>query len=223
MHYLAKAFLLIISMAMMCHAQVAESLQDLLAKLEDESFKVREQATLDLVAYDISIKELGRLIKVTKGPESKSRLRTVITAKIEATGWVKMANDEVPKRAKPSGHEIDGRKQFLYLVKTTHDGGDYIGKYRTDGLAHFPVGEKEQIINDFHVWVGKGKWQAWEKGCKNMVPMGKTKDGKWIYAARGKMKNGLHLGMLIEAESKARISWGGSVTKLEKFEVLVME
>ena len=214
------------SMMVICHAQVAGSLQDLLAKLENESFKVREQATKDLVGFDISIAELARLIDETKNPEIKSRLGSVINGKIETTGWVKMANEEIPKRAKPSGKETDGPREYLlYLVKATVDGDDYLGKFRPkpDGLAHFPVGEKEQIINETHIWVGKGKWQAWEKGLKKIIPMGKTKEGKLIYAARGKIRNGEHIGMLVDTETKARISWGGSVTRLEKFDGLVRE
>lgn len=207
----------------MCQAQVGGSLQDLLAKLEDESFEVREQASKDLVDFDISINELRRLIGETKNPESKSRLSSVITAKIEATGWVKMANDEIPKRAKPCGAELIGGNELLYLVKTTFEGADYIGKYRADGLAHFPMGEKEQIVNDFYVWVGKGNWLDWDKENTKMIEMGTTKEGKRIYAARAKMNGGLHMGMLVEGETMARISWGGSVTMLRDFEVLTME
>lgn len=214
---------LIMCMVVMCQAEVGGSLQDLLAKLEDESFKVREQASQDLEHFDISIDELRRLIGETKNPESKSRLRSVITAKIGATGWVKMANDEIPKRAKPCGAELIGGNELLYLVKKTYEGGDYIGKYRTDGLAHFPVGEKEMIVTDFYVWVGKGNWIDWEKGKTKMIEMGMTKEGKRIYAARAKMNGGLHVGMLVEGETKARISWGGSVTILRDFEVLTKE
>lgn len=204
----------------MCQAQVAGGLKELLPKLEDESFKVREKATRGLAAYDISMKELEILLKETKSPETKSRLETIIMAKIEAIGWVKMANEEIPKRAKASGAEIIGQNDALYLVRTTHDGGDYLGKYRNDGLAHFPIGEQELIIDNYLVWIGKGKWLAWEKESKKMIPMGKTKEGKLIYAARGEIEGGLHIGMLIEGETKARISWGGGVKHLEKFEVL---
>ncbi len=63
MFYPAKVLLLLLGIVMLCNAQVADNLKGLLAKLEDESFDVREKASQDLVAYDISIKELAELIK----------------------------------------------------------------------------------------------------------------------------------------------------------------
>jgi hypothetical protein len=213
-------------MGTFCHAIEADELKGLLAKLEDEDFNKREKASKDLVASDVSIIELQNLIKENRSPEIKSRLRNVVEAKIEASGWVRIKNGEIPENAKACGKETWGAREYLlYLVKTSLDGNDYIGKYRhePDSLAHFPIGEKEEIVDEIQIWIGKGKWQTWEKGLKSKIPMGMSKNGKRIYAVRGNINNGTHIGMLIEGESEARISWRGSVTRLEKFEVLVME
>ncbi|MCE2959545.1 MAG: DM9 repeat-containing protein [Akkermansiaceae bacterium] len=195
----------------------------LLEALESDSFRVREKATKDLIDSKLTIAQVEQLIAAAEGPETRHRLGLVLLGKYELIGWVKIPLEDIPKRAKPCGTELPENKS-LYLVKAQHEGSDVIGKYLTEWPGgNFPVGEVEVMINDFQVWIGKGVWRKWDVKSAKKIPMGKTKEGKSIYAVRAEHQNGTHPGTMVEGETKARISWGGSVVHLENFEILESE
>lgn len=197
--------------------------QALLKALEDNSFQVREKATKDLIDSKLTIPEIEKWVDAAEGPETRHRLQLVLLGKYERIGWVKLERDEIPKRAKPAGIELPERND-LYVVKAQHDGGDVIGKYllKWDG-GNFPVGESELMKNDFQVWIGKGVWRKWDPASDKKIPMGRSKEGKPVYAVRAEYENGTHPGMLIAGETEARISWGGGVVRLKDFEILETE
>ncbi len=202
------------------HAQELDP--ETLKTLNDDSFKVREEATKKLITSDVSIQALQQALTQTEEPEIKLRLNLAIQGKIEATGWVVLTKEEIVKRATPCGHEL--KVKTLYLARTNHDGSDYIGKYMTDWEgANFPVGENELHLPDFQIWIGKGTWKKWTPDSKNLIPMGTTKEGKTIFAVRAEWENGSHPGTLIQGETKARIPWGGKVILLDNFEALQIE
>lgn len=194
----------------------------MLEALESDSFQVREKATKELIESDTSIETLAKVIDQTEEPETKYRLNLAIQGKIEATGWIKLSDEEILKRGKHSGIENTGK--IIYLVKTNHEGSDVIGKYliEWDG-GNFPIGEAEIMLPNFQVWIGEGTWKKWDPKSKNMIPMGRTNGAKNIYAVRAQHENGTHPGTLIEGETKARISWGGKVILLDEFEILESE
>jgi hypothetical protein len=193
-----------------------------LKALNDDSFQVREEATKKLVQADVSIDEIQRLAAEAEEPEVKHRLNLVVQGKMERIGWVDVKNQEAVKRAVVCGKEADGKD--LYLARTRHDDGDVIGKYMPEwGGGNFPTGETESLIPECQIWIGKGVWKKWNKDSQKPIPMGKTKEGKLIYAVRANFNGGIHPGTLIQGETEARISWGGNVNLLKEFEILETE
>lgn len=191
--------------------------------LESESFQVREKATKDLINSKLTIPQVEQLMADAEEPETRHRLGLVIVGKYKLIGWVKLAREEIAERAIPSGNVLP-ENTTIYLAKAHHEGDDVIGKYLTewDG-GNFPIGEKEVIINDFQVWIGNGVWRKWDVKSVKKISMGKTKEGKVIYAVRAEYRNGIHPGTLVEGETKARIPWGGGVVRVENFEILESE
>jgi hypothetical protein len=193
-----------------------------LKTLNDDSFQNREEATKKLIAADISIETIQKLISQADEPEVRHRLNLVIQGKMEIIGWAVLTNEEMIKRAKPCGKERDGRN--LYLARIHHNGEDVIGKYNFEWVGgNFPVGQSELQLPNFQVWIGKGTWEKWDTASSKMIPMGRKKDGRIIYAARATLNGGVHPGTLIAGETKARISWGGEVVFSDIFEVLEMD
>ena len=172
---LVRITILLLTALMGTHVVATEILDGLLERLEDDSFAVREKATKDLVAHDISIDEVQRLLKETKLPETRQRLAEVINGKLKVAGWIEFTSRKDLDGAVPCGKEANGGK--LYLVKINRQGGDLIGKYLTDWGkgANFAVGDKEMLLEGFSVWIGEGQWKPWKKGMKNMSPMLKIK------------------------------------------------
>ncbi len=193
-----------------------------LKALNDDSFKIREAATKKLIESDLSIEAIQNLISKYDEPEVIHRLNLVIQGKMEIIGWAVLTREELIKRAKPCGNEQDGK--LLYLVRIHHNGDDVIGKYMIDWQGgNFPIDQTEVNLPGYQTWIGKGTWRKWSKDTKKIIPMGKTKDGKFVYAARANHNDGVHPGTLIAGENKARISWGGEVNLFEDFEVLETE
>lgn len=195
----------------------------LLESLESDSFQVRERATKDLIDFKLTIPQIEQFMADAEGAETRHRLGLALLGKYELIGWVKIPLEDIPKRAKSCGTELPENKS-VYLLKAQHEGSDVIRKYLTEWPGgNFPVGEVEVMINDFQVWIGKGVWRKWDMKSGKKIPMGKTKEGKSIYAVRAGYQKGTHPGTMVEGETKARISWGGSVVHLENFEILESE
>ncbi len=204
-------------------AWAEEDVAELLRKLEDESFHVREQATKDLIAHPVTLQEVERMVAEAQQPETQARLRQVMDGKWRRAGWVKLTDKKLPAGAVPCGMETGGG-QPLYLARAKRDGGTVIGKYLTSWSGgNFPVGEQEVMIDSCEIWIGIGTWKPAAEGAKTMIGMGKTRDGHVVYAARAKMNDGMHPGMWIEGEKEARISWGGKVNRFKDFEVLTAD
>jgi Protein of unknown function (DUF3421) len=193
----------------------ADEIDDLVAKLSDESFEIRESATRDLMRPGIDRERLKKLAAATPDPEIRMRLAGILG--VTGNLWIKLDKAAIAK-LNPTGGE---NGQHLYLARTEKDGATIIGKYMTEWEgANFPIGETEVMINEFTLWTGKGAWKPWHPGLRNIIAMGKTMDGKTVYACRAKFGPGTHQGTFIEGEEKARIPWGGIVHRLENFEVL---
>lgn len=199
-------------------AAQADEIDDLVAKLGDESYAVRVQATQELIERNADAKRLEQLAMATDDPEVRHRLIGILG--FAGDHWAKLTRAEIAK-LKPCGKE---NGQGLYLAMATHDGSTIIGKYSLEWQgANFPIGEKEVHLREFSIWTGGGTWKPWQPGMARMLVMGRTREGKAVHAVRAKMMGGLHPGTLIEGEDKARIPWGEDVHRLAEFEVLTAE
>jgi hypothetical protein len=196
----------------------ADEIDDLVAKLGDESYAVRVEATQELIRRNVDARRLDQLAAATTDPEVRHRLMGILG--FAGEHWAKLTRQEIMK-LKPHGKE---NGQGLYLALATHDGSTVVGKYSLEwNGANFPIGDKEVHLLDFTIWTGGGIWKPWQPGMARMLVMGRTRDGKAVHAVRAKHMGGLHPGTLIEGEDKARIPWGENVHRLAEFEVLTAE
>jgi len=196
-------------------ASRADGIDDLVARLGDESYEIRVEATRELIRRDVDRGRLENLLAASTDPEIRKRLEGVIG--LSGNLWAKLNRDEI-RKLQPTASE--GGKS-LYLARAEVDGSTIIGKYMPewDG-ANFPIGEEEVMVMNFTLWTGKGTWKSWHPGLQDMIAMGETSEGKTVYAVRAKFANGTHQGTFIEGEDKARIPWGGGVHLLGEFEAL---
>lgn len=218
LHHLPERIALCAAISCLVTSARADEIDDWVAKLGDDSYPVRVAATEALFRRNVDPKRLEQLAAAATDPEIRHRLLGILGTAGEH--WVRLTREQIVK-LKPHGKE---NGQGLYLALATHEGATYIGKYSLEWQgANFPIGDKEVHLRDFKLWSGGGAWQPWQPGIARMLVMGRTRDGKAVYAVRAQLMGGLHPGMLIEGEDKARIPFGENVHFLEEFEVLTAD
>lgn len=133
--------------------------------------------------------------------------------------WERVHRSVTPSGAFRGGNEADGSP--LYIARTHHEGGIHIGKARQNAAEAFiPYGGAEIIVDNYEVYVGKGKWRPSKQKPKGAVVGGKESDGSPLYIARAYIGGGWHIGKARENATEAFIPYGGREEIASDFEVL---
>ncbi len=179
------------------------------------SYRERKAALEEMVKLNIDISIIQKRLKNETDPELRLALTTLVDRKVV---WSKV-NDNRWEKYPIAGMNDDGKP--LYLVKAEVDGEIVIGKLWKGSIGHFPHNGKEVLIKDFKIWHNPAEWRPWNKDLKGMKVLGLNKAGKNIYAARGKLQQGIHIGIYVEGSDQAIIPWGGNTHSVKDFEVMV--
>ena len=193
--------------------------QDCIDKVRSDDFATRKKAMSELLKLKLIEADLRAWAAKQKSPEAKGRRIAIANESRSGTGCVPLAKASF-NGLKHAGRESDG--SLLYLVKAEHEGKHFIGKFNPKWqLAHIPVYDKEILPTreKTYVYTGSGDWKK-KAPVKEWLSLGKTKDGKNIYAARANFNGGIHIGMIVDGETRCTISWGGRTRQFTDFEVL---
>ena len=190
-------------------------LDELTKVILEGNYKERRAAIDELVKLKIDVAILQQRIDANNDPELKAALKKAIDRILTWSDPDEEKWDSYPV----FGKNDDGMS--LYLVKAEIDGEIVIGKVWKGIAGHFPHDGKEVLVDKFKIWHQAGTWRKWQKDLKSATQLGVNKQGKKIYAARARFKDGIHIGMYIEGSDKALIPWGGISHPVENFEVMV--
>ena len=136
--------------------------------------------------------------------------------------WERVHRSVTPSGAFRGGNEADGSP--LYVARTHHEGGVHIGKARQNAAEAFiPYGGEELIVDNYEVYVGKGKWLSISNGRfpKGAVVGGNENDGSYLYVVRAYIGGGWHIGKARENAREAFIPYGGKEELVTDYQVLV--
>jgi len=195
----------------------AREVNEIVNDLAHEDFNKREAAMKELAAKKLTENQLAAMIAAEKHPERKVRLMHVWNLTLQFVPFT--VGHQFPKNIRVEGREAN--RTMLYLIRTVYKGETYLGKYSpSHKCGYIPVGGREVVVRSgMSVYAGTRKWVK-RREVKSPLKLGKTKDGRQLYAARARLEGGIHIGMWVEGEKFALIPYGGVAKKMKDFEVL---
>jgi hypothetical protein len=142
--------------------------------------------------------------------------------------WVLVHGTNIPREAIPGGEE---NGNILYISRAFQDGGIHPGKAgrHLDKGASIAYSGEEITLDTYEVLVGDSGCTQWVESSSTLtveslsakvVEGGRDKDGTSLYIAQAIVEGSVHCGKAGGNISGASISYGGSETIVERYNVL---
>lgn len=145
-----------------------------------------------------------------------------------SVSWILVHGTNIPAEAIVGGEE---NGQALYISRAFQEGGLHPGKAgrHLDKGASIAYEGEEITLDTYEVLVGDQGATQWVEARSTLsvqtlsakvVEGGREKDGSALYIAQASVNGGVHPGKAGTSISGASVSWGGSETIVESYNVL---